>query len=67
MIFNCRQLISYASGVMTIKPGDILFTGTPQGVILGEKVPREQRQWLKAGDEIVSSVEGLGELRVSLA
>ncbi len=67
MIFNCRQLISYASGVMTIKPGDILFTGTPQGVILGEKAPREQRQWLKAGDEIVSSVEGLGELRVSLA
>ncbi|MDF0520148.1 fumarylacetoacetate hydrolase family protein [Bradyrhizobium yuanmingense] len=67
MIFNCRQLISYASGIMTIKPGDILFTGTPQGVILGEKAPREERQWLKAGDEIVSSVEGLGELRVSLA
>ena len=66
MIFNCRQLISYASGIMTIKPGDIMFTGTPQGVILGEKAPREQRQWLKAGDEVVSSIEGLGELRVNL-
>lgn len=66
MIFNCRQLISYASGVMTIKAGDIMFTGTPQGVILGEKAPREQRQWLKAGDEVVSLVEGLGELRVNL-
>ncbi|WP_027531734.1 fumarylacetoacetate hydrolase family protein [Bradyrhizobium sp. WSM3983] len=66
MIFNCRQLISYASNIMTIKAGDILFTGTPQGVILGEKGPREQRQWLKSGDEVVSSIEGLGELRVRL-
>jgi 2-keto-4-pentenoate hydratase/2-oxohepta-3-ene-1,7-dioic acid hydratase in catechol pathway len=66
MIFNCRQLISYASSIMTIKAGDILFTGTPQGVILGEKAPREERQWLKAGDEVVSLVEGLGELRVKL-
>ncbi len=31
MIFNCRQLISFASKVMTIKPGDIFYTGTPQG------------------------------------
>jgi 2-keto-4-pentenoate hydratase/2-oxohepta-3-ene-1,7-dioic acid hydratase in catechol pathway len=57
MIFNCKQLISYAVGIMTIKAGDILFTGTPQGVILGEKAPREKRHWLKAGDEIVSSLE----------
>ncbi len=35
MIFNCRQLISFASRMMTIKPGDILFTGTPHGVIFG--------------------------------
>jgi 2-keto-4-pentenoate hydratase/2-oxohepta-3-ene-1,7-dioic acid hydratase in catechol pathway len=50
---------------MTIKAGDIMFTGTPQGVILGEQAPREQRQWLKGGDEVVSSIEGLGELRVN--
>ena len=66
MIFNCRQLISFASKIMTIKPGDIFYTGTPQGVIFGEKVPRAERKWLKPGDQIVSSLEGLGELHFSL-
>ena len=66
MIFNCRQLISFASKVMTIKPGDIFYTGTPQGVIFGEKIPRDQRAWLKPGDEIACSLEGLGELRFRL-
>ena len=66
MIFNCRQLISFASKIMTIKPGDIFYTGTPQGVILGEKTPHAERNWLRPGDQIVSSLEGLGELRFSL-
>lgn len=66
MIFNCRQLISFASKMMTIKPGDIFYTGTPHGVIFGEKKPRSERQWLKAGDEIACSLEGLGELRFRL-
>ncbi|GEP07455.1 fumarylacetoacetate hydrolase family protein [Methylobacterium oxalidis] len=66
MIFNCRQLISFASRIMTLKPGDIFYTGTPQGVIFGEKTPRAERAWLKAGDEVVSSLEGLGELRFTL-
>ena len=64
MIFDCRKLIAFCAGIMTIKPGDILFTGTPQGVIFGEKMPALLRRWLKAGDEVVSSLEGLGELRV---
>jgi 2-keto-4-pentenoate hydratase/2-oxohepta-3-ene-1,7-dioic acid hydratase in catechol pathway len=67
MIFNCRQLISYVSSLMTVKAGDLLFTGTPPGVIWGEKTPREERRWLKAGDEVLSSIEGLGGLRVTLA
>ncbi|HEV7440585.1 MAG TPA: fumarylacetoacetate hydrolase family protein [Methylobacterium sp.] len=67
MIFNCRQLISFASKIMTLKPGDIFYTGTPQGVIFGEKIPRAERKWLKAGDQIACSLEGLGELRFSLA
>jgi 2-keto-4-pentenoate hydratase/2-oxohepta-3-ene-1,7-dioic acid hydratase in catechol pathway len=67
MIFNCREIISYVSGIMTIKPGDIIFTGTPQGVIWGQKVPREERNWLKAGDQVASSIEGLGELLVTFA
>ncbi len=66
MIFDCRKLISFVTGIMTIKPGDILFTGTPQGVILGYKEPIEERPWLKAGDEVVSEVEGLGALQVRL-
>ncbi|KAA0121449.1 FAA hydrolase family protein [Methylobacterium sp. P1-11] len=66
MIFNCRQLVSFASKVMTIKPGDIFYTGTPQGVIFGEKIPRKDRAWLKPGDEVVSELEGLGALRFKL-
>src|SRR5687768_14844670 len=64
MIFNCRQLISFASRMMTIKPGDILFTGTPHGVIFGK--PKSEQVWLKPGDHIVCSVEKLGELAFSL-
>ena len=65
MIFNCRQLISFASRMMTIKPGDIFFTGTPQGVVFG-MTPKETRPWLKPGDKIACSVEKLGELRFDL-
>ena len=66
MIFNCRQLIAYCSSIMTLMPGDVLFTGTPQGVIFGERAPPEQRRWLRAGDRITSSLEGLGDLTVDL-
>ena len=65
MIFNCRQLISFASRMMTIKPGDIMFTGTPHGVIFGK--PKGEQVWLKPGDRVSCSVEKLGELAFSLA
>jgi len=64
MLFNCRQLIAFASSIITFKPGDIFFTGTPSGVIAG--MPPEQQEWLKAGDQIACSLEGLGELRFDL-
>ena len=64
MIFNCRQLISFASRMMTIKPGDIMFTGTPHRVIFGQ--PKGEQVWLKAGDRVVCSVEKLGELAFGL-
>jgi 2-keto-4-pentenoate hydratase/2-oxohepta-3-ene-1,7-dioic acid hydratase in catechol pathway len=67
MIFNCAQLISFASGIFPLSPGDVIFTGTPQGVIFGQKQPREQRAWLKAGDEVTCEVQGLGRLTVTLA
>ena len=65
MIFNRRQIISFASKIMTLKPGDIIFTGTPQGVIMGK--PKDQQVWLKSGDQIACSVEKLGELKFTLA
>jgi 2-keto-4-pentenoate hydratase/2-oxohepta-3-ene-1,7-dioic acid hydratase in catechol pathway len=65
MIFPVRQLISFASRHMTLQPGDLIFTGTPEGVILG--YPRDEQVWLKAGDEIACTVGTLGELRFTLA
>jgi 2-keto-4-pentenoate hydratase/2-oxohepta-3-ene-1,7-dioic acid hydratase in catechol pathway len=51
MVFNVPTLIAYISSVMTLEPGDLIFTGTPSGV--GE---------LKNGDEVVVEIEGLGKL-----
>ncbi len=65
LIFNCRHLISYTSRYITLKPGDVMFTGTPDGVING--MPKDKQVWLKAGDKIACSVEKLGELRFTLA
>jgi 2-keto-4-pentenoate hydratase/2-oxohepta-3-ene-1,7-dioic acid hydratase in catechol pathway len=63
-IFGTRQVIAYVSRLMTLRPGDIIFTGTPQGVIQGK--PKDQRVWLEAGDQVACSVEKLGELKFSL-
>lgn len=60
MIFDCAYIVSYLSHHMTLKPGDIIFTGTPAGVILG--YPEEKRVWLKSGDEVSVSIEKIGTL-----
>lgn len=59
MIFGVADIISYASTFMTLEPGDIIATGTPEGVILG----RDPRVWMKPGDVVDVEVEGLGRLR----
>lgn len=56
MVFSVRQLIAYVSSVMTLEPGDLLFTGTPSGV--GP---------LLAGDIVEVAIEGLGALRNPVA
>ncbi len=58
MVFNCQKLIAYISKHMTLKPGDIIFTGTPEGVISG--MPKDKQVWLKAGDKVETSIEKLG-------
>jgi 2-keto-4-pentenoate hydratase/2-oxohepta-3-ene-1,7-dioic acid hydratase in catechol pathway len=64
MVFSSRQMISYISNYVTLKPGDIIFTGTPEGVIQGK--PKDKQIWLKVGDKIACSLEKLGELKFDL-
>ena len=63
-IHNTQKMISYISKFWTLNPGDIVFTGTPQGVIAG--YPPEKQVWLKKGDVVVSSIEKLGDLKFTL-
>ncbi|MEC1520782.1 fumarylacetoacetate hydrolase family protein [Neobacillus niacini] len=58
MIFSTAKIISDLSQIMTLQPGDVIYTGTPEGVIMG----MEEKNWLKSGDEIVCEIEGLGSL-----
>ena len=62
MIFNCAQIISYASKYVRLEPGDLIFTGTPSGVAL-EKKDENEKKWLKAGDVVDIEIEDIGTLR----
>ena len=59
MIFNVPYLISFLSKTITLSPGDIISTGTPLGVGMGQNPP----VWLKEGDVTEAIVEGIGTLR----
>ena len=56
-IFSLAECISYISQYMTLKPGDVISTETPEGVVMGMK----EKNWLKPGDEVVVEVDGLGK------
>lgn len=58
MIFSCAQIVSYLSQHMTLEPGDVIATGTPEGVILGMK----EKRWLAPGDEYVVEIGSFGRL-----
>lgn len=60
MIFHCDEIISYISQHMTLSPGDVILSGTPQGVVLG--LPEEKRVFLQPGDQVIVEVEKLGAL-----
>lgn len=59
MIFPVRQLVSYISHFLSLSPGDIITTGTPQGI--GAK--RQPPMWLKPGDRVEVELENVGVLR----
>lgn len=64
MIFSCAKIVSYTSQYITLEPGDVIFSGTPSGVIAG--YPKDKQIWLKAGDRIKTRISKLGELHFSL-
>lgn len=64
MIFSCAEIIAYISQFMPLSQGDLIFTGTPAGVILGK--PKGHRTWLMPGDEVSVTIEGIGTLRNQL-
>lgn len=64
MIFSCDELVSTASKFFPLSTGDLIFTGTPPGVIVGRE-PHE-RAWLKPGDVVDITIDGIGTLRTPL-
>jgi len=63
LIFGIDQLIAHVSQLVTLEPGDLIFTGTPPGVGMARKPP----VFLKAGDVVEVEIEGLGVLRNPVA
>jgi 2-keto-4-pentenoate hydratase/2-oxohepta-3-ene-1,7-dioic acid hydratase in catechol pathway len=62
LIFDIPTIISYVSAFIPLGPGDIIATGTPEGVGFARKPPL----WMKAGDEIAVEISGIGVLRNSV-
>lgn len=56
MVYGVAHVVSYLSQFMSLQPGDVISTGTPPGVGMGQKPPR----YLKAGDVVELGIEGLG-------
>ena len=61
MIFDIREQIAYLSSILTLKPGDVLATGTPTGVGMSRGI------FLKPGDVMTASIESIGTLRSPVA
>jgi 2,4-didehydro-3-deoxy-L-rhamnonate hydrolase len=59
MIFSVPELVARISAVCPLRPGDLIFTGTPSGVGMGRQPP----EFLRPGTTLVSAIEGVGELR----
>lgn len=62
MIFGCRQLVEFIAETCTLEPGDLIFTGTPNGVGMGFDPPR----FLQSGDTVKIEIERLGAIEHSV-
>ena len=58
LIFDVAYTIAYLSKIVTLEPGDLIFTGTPPGVGMA----RKPHVWLKPGDRVEVEIDGLGVL-----
>ena len=56
MVFGVAHLVAYISQFMSLRPGDVIATGTPPGVGMGQKPPR----YLRAGETMRLGIAGLG-------
>jgi 2-keto-4-pentenoate hydratase/2-oxohepta-3-ene-1,7-dioic acid hydratase in catechol pathway len=63
LVFSVPELIARLSAVLPLLPGDLIFTGTPAGV----GGARNPRRFLTVGDELVSSIDGIGQMRHQFA
>ena len=60
MLFKPYEIIEFVSQYITLQEGDIIFTGTPSGVILGKN--ESKYGWLKSGDTVSITISGIGTL-----
>ncbi len=61
MLFTPAAVLSYVSQYITLEAGDVLFTGTPGGVMQGR--PPEEQHWLRPGDVVEVTIDGIGTLQ----
>lgn len=62
-VFSPAQLVAYISVATTLRPGDLILTGTPAGVALGRRNDQGRHPWLVAGDVLETGIEGIGSQR----
>lgn len=64
LIFDAQAIVDYLMPRIPLKAGDVIFTGTPSGVMMG--YPADKKQWLKPGDTVEVTIEGIGTLKNTL-
>ena len=66
VVFSPAELVSYASQLITLNPGDLILTGTPAGVALARRDAEGRRPWLRPDDVVEVEITGLGRQRNEL-